>query len=60
RHIVTDGGTDDHDGHWAGVLRLMQDHVRTERQQQQILRIVRLDFEALEAAYAGYVAGPAL
>ncbi|MEO0601674.1 MAG: hypothetical protein AAF211_09565 [Myxococcota bacterium] len=60
RHIVTDGGTDDHDGHWDGVLKMIQEYVRTERQHQQILRVARLDFEALEAAYAGYVAGPAL
>lgn len=60
-HVHTDGGHDtEHEGHWHGTLGVMKDYVRTERQQQQILRIMELVFDALHAAYAGYVAGPAL
>lgn len=60
-HIHTDGGHgDEHEGHWGGTLRVIESYVRTERQQQQILRIVSLVFDALNDAYAGYVAGPRL
>ena len=60
-HIDIDAGhAHAGEGHWAGTLRVMKDRVRTERQQQEILRIVQLEFEALESAYTGYVAGPDL
>ncbi|MEN0067831.1 MAG: hypothetical protein AAGA48_37225 [Myxococcota bacterium] len=59
-HVHADGGHEDHEGHWDGTLRMMKDYVRTESQHQQILRVIRLVFESLNTAYAGYVAQPSL
>lgn len=59
-HVHTDGGYGDQDGHWDGTLQMMVHFVRTERQQQQILRIIGLVFDALDAAYTGYAATPNL
>lgn len=60
RHIEADAGQDGHEGHWDATLRVMSTYVKTERQQQQILRIIDLIFQSLQSAYSGYVAQPSL
>lgn len=51
-HVEYDGGDD---GHWEHSRRMLDDYLRTDRDLQRFLNVVRLACNAFERSYTSYV-----